>query len=103
MIEPTYLFTTDGRELAPFREELKSGIKRLEGDNAVSGTVVMFRELFHSDDCLFDAYPFLSFDKIVEVEIDAGIDDAAWRRIKKEDDEIQQEAESEFAKGLFDE
>lgn len=103
MVEPTYLFTTDGKELAPFREELKSGIKKIEGDNAVSGTVVMFRELFHHDDDLFSAYPFLSFDEIMKVEIDAGIDDSDWKRIKKEDEKIQVQAESEFAKGLFDE
>lgn len=102
MIEPTYVFTTDGKELAPFREELKSGIKKIEGDNAVSGTVVMFRELFHHEKDLFSAYPFLSFDEIVKVEVGAGIDDAAWRRIKKEDDEVHNEANADFAKGLFD-
>ncbi len=101
MLDPTYVFTTDGKELAPFREELKAGIKKIEGDNAVSGTIVMFRELFHNEDDLFSAYPFLSFDEIAKIEVGAGIDDAAWKRIKS-DEEKTQETDSEFAKGLFD-
>ena len=103
MIEPDYVFTTDGVEPDPYREEHKSKIKNLEGDAAVAGTVVMFCDLFTDQGDLFtDAYPFLSFDQIVESHVPVGIDDAAWSRIKTVDEKIQAEEESEFAKGLFD-
>ncbi len=103
MIQPDYYFTTDGTELDPFREEHKAGIKKLEGDAAVSGTIVMITALLNEDKPLFeDAYPFLSFDRLETATVDAGIDDEAWARIKKADEILEEEAENEFAKGLFD-
>ena len=103
LIEPEYVFTTDGVELDPYREEHKAKIKSIEGDAAVAGTVAMFCDLFKDQGDLFtDAYPFLDFDQIVECGIPAGIDDSAWSRIKAADEKIQEEEASEFAKGLFD-
>ena len=103
MIEPTYLFTTDGKTLDPYREERLSKIKSIEGDAAVSGKLVMFADLLKDKQSLYDEpYAFLGFDGIEAVRLDTGIDDDAWARIKATSDVEETQSSEPFGDGLFD-
>lgn len=79
-ITPRYVFTTDGRELHPYREEYQAKIKAIEGSKAVMGLVVMFASLLSDDDgSLYGTpYPHLGFDGLAETVLDVAIDDAVW-------------------------
>ena len=104
MIEPTYVFTTNGKEPDPYREEHLSKIKSLEGDAAISGKIVMFAEMMKDRISLFDdSYPFLGFGAIESVHVSAGIDDKAWANIKAvpKDPEQEQQANPGFGAGTI--
>lgn len=105
MIEPTYVFTSDGKDPDPYRQEHLAGIKQLERDAAVAGAIVMYWEMLKDRESLFDdPYPFLGFDAIEWADCPVGIDDKAWARIKQAVPEVSDENnESTFAAGLFDE
>ncbi|MBC8869381.1 MAG: DUF4365 domain-containing protein [Planctomycetes bacterium] len=106
MIEPRYVFTRDGKDPDPYREERQSKIKTLEGDAAISGKVVMFADLLKDDESLFDsAYPFLGFDTLEKSQLHVGIDDDGWARAKAKhrSSTATKSTKSEFGRGLFDE
>jgi hypothetical protein len=106
MIEPTYVFTSDGENASLYREELLAGIKTFEGDAAISGTIVMFADLLKDRDTLFEKpHEFLGFGQIESCELDAGIDDEAWARIKqthREQSKPRKVEKSAFGAGIFD-
>lgn len=105
MIEPTYVFTSDGKEPDPYCEEHLSKIKSIEGDAAVSGKVVMFKDLLRDHDSLYDdPYPFIGFGDTESIELDVGIDDDAWARLKKaaSSEDQGEDPLSAFGEGLFD-
>lgn len=105
MIEPTYVFTTDGHEPDPYREEHLAAIKSMEGDAAVSGRIVMFADMLKDRNSLFEEpYPFLAFGEIETAEVRAGIDDKAWARIKAASKQMEesQAINPDFGAGLFD-
>lgn len=79
-ITPRYVFTSDGRELHPYREEYQAKIKAIEGSKAVMGLVVMFASLLSDEErSLYTTpYPHLGFDGLAETTLDVAIDDAAW-------------------------
>ena len=79
-ITPRYVFTRDGRELHPYREEYQAKIKTIEGSKAVMGLVVMFASLLSDDhNSLYTKpYPHLGFDGLAEVTLDVAIDDTFW-------------------------
>lgn len=78
-INPTYLFTSDGEKTHPFHQEYLSKIKSIEGSGAVGGTVVMFAALLCDQQGLFaDNYPHLGFGRLLEGDLDVGIDDKLW-------------------------
>lgn len=79
-ITPRYVFTLDGSELHPYREEYQAKIKTIEGSAAVRGLVVMFAYLLKSDDSsLFKKpYPFLGFGDLAQANLMVGIDDGQW-------------------------
>lgn len=80
-INPTYRFTSDGEQLHPYREELLSKIKSIEGSGAVGGLVVMFAALLADRTDLFaNNYPYLGFSDLLDVEMPVGIDDLLWRK-----------------------
>lgn len=106
MIEPRYVFTTDGMILHPYREERQATIKSLEGDAAVSGKIVMYADLLKETDSLFDAsYDLLSFDKLETAVIEFGIEDDIWAKQKKEKEspDTPESRQMSFGKGVFDE
>jgi hypothetical protein len=80
-INPTYHYTSDGREPDPFREERLAGIKQIERNKAVSGSVAMFAALLRDEASLFaDDYRFLGFGDLLRVNVDVGIPDALWEK-----------------------
>lgn len=100
-LTPRYIFTTDGRHPHPFREEYQAKIKTFEGGAAVRGTVVMFASLLQDDPSLFrPAYPHLGFGALAAVEVDVGIDDAAWSHRDELQPSMRAEADSDDI-GLF--
>ena len=84
-ITPTYYFTYNGYDEDRYYEDKLMGIKRLERNDAVAGQLVMWAELpGRGGDLFTQAYPYLSFRPLPTLEIDAGIDDEAWRRHEDE-------------------
>ena len=83
-INPTYLFTSDGENTHPFNQEYLAKIKSIEGSGAVGGSVVMFASLLRDREGLFaDNYPHLGFGRLLEGELDVGIDDKFWSKDDK--------------------
>ncbi|MHC4369295.1 MAG: hypothetical protein ACYSW8_16930, partial [Planctomycetota bacterium] len=80
-INPTYRFTSDGKEPHPFREEYLSKIKSIEGSAAVGGIVVMFAALLADRHNLFAKnYGHLGFGDLMSVKMPVGIDDSLWSK-----------------------
>ena len=105
-IEPTYIFTSDGNERHKYHESLLDGIQRLEGDAAISGTIVMIRDVLRDRDSMFEkANDFIGIGELATVECSAGIDDEAWRRAKAKSlpqaEEVKSVENPEFGRGLF--
>jgi len=104
-ISPTYRFTSDGRQPSPYGEDNLAGIKRLEGDGAVAGRVIMYADLLRERPSLFHKrYSFLTFGELEHVVMDVSINDEAWRRIREDSstqDEELAEVDDEQGK-LFD-
>lgn len=100
-ITPRYVFTADGREPHPFREEYQSKIKAIEGGAAVRNTVVMFASILQDEPGLFTKqYPHLGFGELASTEVDVGIDDELWAK----KDELQPSSQTELEEvdpGLF--
>lgn len=100
-ITPRYVFTTDGREPHPFREEYQSKIKTIEGGAAVRNIVVMFASLLEDQTGLFvTPYRYLGFGELADAEVDVGIDDELWAK----KDELQPSSQTELEEvepGLF--
>lgn len=81
-ITPTYHFTSDGKEPCRYGEDLVKGIKRVEGNAAVLGQVVMWARILSERPNLFsesDA-PLLTFGSLLTFEVEGGVDDEAWSR-----------------------
>jgi hypothetical protein len=109
MIEPTYVFTIDGKHPDPYREEHLSKIKSFEGDAAISGSIFMFADLLKDRTTMFEEpYKFLGYGQLESCTMEVGIDDEAWARMKKTHDDLLTKAKTEaknattFGAGLFD-
>jgi hypothetical protein len=84
-INPTYLFTSDGEKIHPYHQEYLAKIKSIEGSGAVGGTVVMFADLLRDREGLFaDNYPHLGFGRLLEADLNVGIDDRLWAKDDKQ-------------------
>jgi hypothetical protein len=91
-ITPTYVFTKDGTEPDPYREERQSKIKQIEGDGAVAGRLLMFADMLCDEETLFEKpYPFLSFGELESATVPVGINDAAWSEIKAKEKDVAAE------------
>jgi len=83
---PHYLYTTDGKALYRYGEDLLSGIKRLEWQDAVVGQVLMWKHKLTRvrRRGLFDRYDarkrLLSFGGLLKAKCDRGVDDEDWLR-----------------------
>lgn len=106
LIEPTYIFTSDGDERHKYHESLLEGIQQREGDAAVSGTVVMIRDMLRDRDTMFEKpNDFIGIGELATVECSVGIDDEAWRRAKVKSlpqaEEVKRVENPDFGRGLF--
>ena len=103
MIEPTYVFTRDGKESDPYAEEHleDQDIRRRRG---CSWQVQMFASLFRDrDDLVHESYEFLGFGDLESTEVSAGIDDEAWARVKAAARIVSKAvAPASFGEGVFD-
>jgi GNAT superfamily N-acetyltransferase len=96
-VTPTYHFTSDGKNLSRYYEDLLSGIKLRERQNKTHLAQVSLwadllrggrgkgngqRQLWDAvekhDEWRLAPYPFLTFGTLPAFEVDFGIDDAAW-------------------------
>lgn len=78
-VEPTYVFTADGREKHRFHEDLLAGIKRLERNRAVVSHVMLWGAVLAPERDLFEArVRHLGFGPVVELRVDRSIPDKAW-------------------------
>lgn len=94
-INPTYLFTWDGRQLSGHHERALAGIKKRDRHATVSQTLRLWEHLL-SEQLTFDKpqidEPF-ALERLAEVRTPVGINDASWRRISPSeavsDDDLQ--------------
>jgi len=101
-INPTYLFTTDGKDLHPYHQEYLSTIKTIEGSGAIGNLVVMFARLLADRTGLFaNNYPFLGFGSLVQATYNVGINDASWSNAKSSGRTNHKEVDAEDADSLL--
>jgi hypothetical protein len=85
-IVPHYVYTTDGKLPYAYGDDLLSGMKRMEHQEAVLGQILMWKyRLTHFPArWLFDAEgerrPVLSFGELLQAECDRGVNDGDWLR-----------------------
>jgi hypothetical protein len=82
-ITPHYIYTADGKSLYPFAEELLSGMKKRERQNAVLGQTLMCqRKLTESNKTLFsknqDRKPLIIFGDLLTIDCKCGVPDSSW-------------------------
>ena len=100
-ITPHYIYTVDGKAPYPYAEELLSGMKRMEHQNAVFGQTIMWKHkmTFTPDSTFFDGdsrkKPLIVFGDLLNVKSERGLDDQSWLK-----DDIMVEAQSDNW-GLF--
>lgn len=79
-VTPTYFFSRDGFRESRFADDLLSGIKRIEGHEAIRQQTVFWAQFLVGEDNLFDdAGGVLRFDALAHVDVDHGIDDGHWK------------------------
>jgi hypothetical protein len=84
-ISPTYHYTRDGTTTTHVAEELRSGIKRMERNNAVKQSLTLIADCIlrdQSGDILRKEYPYLQFGPLLKFQVDQGIDDTLWNKAK---------------------
>jgi len=95
-ITPHYIYTVDGKALYPYAEDLLSGMKRMERQNAVLGQTVMWKRKMTvtPNSTFFDGdsrqSPLIVFGDLLKVKSERGLDDQSWLK-----NEINVEAESD--------
>ncbi len=78
-INPTYVFTVDGKKISLYQAEYLSNIKRVERNPDVRRQVLNWASyLGRGEDLVTPAYPFLAFGELLSFQVNRGIDDKAW-------------------------
>jgi len=78
-ITPTYIYTTDNKTPYAYGEDLLSGMKRMERQQAVLGQVVMWKAKLTEPTTLFrKQHPHIVFGDLLRVHCARGIDDQCW-------------------------
>jgi len=83
-ITPHYVYTIDGKAIYPYSEDLLSGIKRIERQNAVFGQTIMWKHklTFTPDRKFFDdnskERPLICFGDLLNLKSGRGLDDQSW-------------------------
>jgi hypothetical protein len=85
-IIPHHVYTSDGKTIYPYSEDLLSGIKRMELPSAVFGQTIMWKhkltyipsKTFFEDDSRGE--PIIHFGDLLSLTSDRGLDDQSWRK-----------------------
>lgn len=78
-VNPTYLFTSDGRYVHPRSSVLLKGIREIERHQAVRSQLLIWSDILtEPGDMLRQEYPFLSLGPLERFDVAVGIDDSAW-------------------------
>ena len=96
-IIPHHVYTSDGKTIYPYSEDLLSGIKRMELPSAVFGQTIMWkhkltfipRKTFYDSDLKEE--PLISFGDLLRLTSERGLDDKSWR---KEDITIEEDLDT---------
>ncbi len=92
-ITPTYRYTTDGEHIYRGYEDLLSGLKRLQNNQAVLGEVVMWASILSKPPDMFERERVIEFGELKTLNLDAGIIDHAWlkheEKPKEEEEDVQ--------------
>lgn len=93
-ITPTYHFTSDGKIPSKFRDSYLSGIKRIEKNVAVTGSVLFWAHLLTARDLFSKTSPFITFADLLEFPVEFGIYDEDWiAKAEPEEKELLQESD----------
>jgi hypothetical protein len=83
-IVPTYHYTYDGFRESHYAAEYLRKIKQRERNQAVCNQVRMWARYLRGEETLLRRdLDLLGFGSLLSFEVDAGIDDEAWRRPEK--------------------
>ncbi|CCH87141.1 conserved protein of unknown function [Modestobacter italicus] len=95
-LDPTYVFTSDGRRDSLYAADNLAGIRRLEKAAAVEGSVRMWASYIRGDKRrIGDPERTLTFGDLREFEAEFGIDDSGWRGRPRSSAEVSEEADVE--------
>lgn len=89
VINPTYLYTADGRNVYRYHHDRLTGLKRLQNNDAVHGEVNMWSQYLQdiaSRNLFSRTSQFLEFSSLIDCELSVGIDDASWKKRESSDD-----------------
>ena len=78
-LTPTYHYTFDGHRELPWAADRLSGMKQLERNPAVSGLVRFWARYLGRPSSLGEEQRPLVFGDLHHLDVDRGIDEAAWR------------------------
>jgi hypothetical protein len=96
-ISPTHYYTSDGFHRYAFDENLLSGLKRLEGNGAVLGQLIMWSRLLTEQDDMFGSEePFLRFGNLPVFTLEGGFDDATWGKREAANSSLLDPAQQEM-------
>jgi hypothetical protein len=87
---PTYHFTSDGDNESPFAPTLLTGIKQIEGHEAIRSQTRFWAEYLAGRTDLFtdEQDPRLRFGELVTTGVDRGIDDRSWKPLTQDELEV---------------
>lgn len=103
-LTPTYHFTSDGREDFPFGADQLSTMKRIEGHEAVRGQTKFWARYFAGTRNLFSGpeEQRLRFGDLETVQVDRGIDDASWKPLPDDLEDVASDPDGEVQGSLFE-
>lgn len=81
-VNPTYRFTSNGKDQSLYSADSLKGIKERENNAAVIGQFIMWRYFLTNrggGDLYKDRYPFISFVSVPDLILPYGVPDELWR------------------------
>jgi hypothetical protein len=104
VVEPTYHFTYDGYKTSGFREEYLSGLKRIEGHQAIYNNLRFWVYALSRQDLFSNRAESLRFGPSIKFQADFGIPDEDWlRKLEADETEVLEVDSEEIQPDLFDE
>lgn len=102
-LNPTYHYTSDGRADFRFGAEQLSQMKRIEGHEAVRGQTKFWARYLSGSRDLFSGpeEERLRFGQLETVQVDRGIDDASWKPMPEEPEQVDSADDGDDQQRLF--